>query len=186
MWFLFLDSVPKRWRLKKRRANSWILDRHNRYKGRVSQGIFSRQTVPPPVLPSKTKKFAIGGSRPPSAFKISCPSIPPTIAHTGENSWLAVVDRDLERKGPDLLLEWFTGAREKRLYSRRSRGSVVRTCLFTSASEIRLFDMVSSSSVSLMSSGREPWSDWNFQIAVSSKICKYIHWPKNHPPSIAK
>ena len=41
------------------------------YRKKVDQGIFNRQTVPPPVLPSKTKKFAIGGSRPPSAFKMS-------------------------------------------------------------------------------------------------------------------
>jgi len=41
------------------------------YRKKVDQGMFNRQTVPPPVLPSKTKKFAIGGSRPPSAFKMS-------------------------------------------------------------------------------------------------------------------
>jgi len=59
-------------------------------------GMSKRQTVPPPVFPSNTKKLAIGGSRPPSAFRMSCANIPPTIAHTGENSWPAVVDSDLE------------------------------------------------------------------------------------------
>ena len=61
-----------------------------------SHGMFKRQTVPPPVFPSNMKKLAIGGSRPPSAFRMSCANIPPTIAHTGENSCLAVVDNDLE------------------------------------------------------------------------------------------
>lgn len=60
------------------------------------QGMFIRITVPPPVLPSKTKKFAIGGSRAARALRISCANIPPTIAQTGENSWAAVVDIDLD------------------------------------------------------------------------------------------
>lgn len=48
--------------------------------------MFIRQTVPLPLVPSNTKKLAIGASRAASAFKISCPSIPPITAHTGENS----------------------------------------------------------------------------------------------------
>lgn len=54
--------------------------------------ISNRHTVPEPVLPSKEKKFAIGGSRAANAFKISWANIPPTTAHTGENSCAAVVD----------------------------------------------------------------------------------------------
>lgn len=34
-------------------------------------GMFIRHTVPPPVLPSKVKKFAMGGSRAARAFRIS-------------------------------------------------------------------------------------------------------------------
>lgn len=51
-----------------------------------------RTTVPPPVLPSNVKKFAIGGSRAARAFNMSCASMPPTTAHTGESSCAAVVD----------------------------------------------------------------------------------------------
>ena|ERR1700761_5899530 len=60
-----------------------------------SQGMDMRQTVPAPVLPSNVKKFAIGASRAASVFSISCASIPPTMAQTGENSVFAVSDRDL-------------------------------------------------------------------------------------------
>jgi len=114
---------------------------------KFSHGMFKRQTVPPPVLPSNTKKLAIGGSRPPSALRISCANIPPTIAHTGENSWLAVVDND----------------------SRSSLGALVRTCLFTSASDIREFEMDSSSSVWSRSSGSLLCCDSNCQIAATAK-----------------
>jgi len=58
-------------------------------------GILRRQTVPPPVFPSKAKKFAIGGSRPPRALRMSCPRKPPIIAQTGLNSWLAPFTSDL-------------------------------------------------------------------------------------------
>ena len=50
-----------------------------------------RQTAPPPVLPSNAKKFAMGGSRAARALRMSCASIPPTTAHTGESSYGAVV-----------------------------------------------------------------------------------------------
>ena len=59
-------------------------------------GILRRQTVPPPVFPSKVKKFAIGGSRPPRALRMSCPRKPPIIAQTGLNSWLAPFTSDLQ------------------------------------------------------------------------------------------
>jgi len=62
--------------------------------------IFMRTVVPLPVFPSKVNRLAIGGSRPPKALRMSCPSIPPTIAQTGENSWLAMVASDL-REGTD-------------------------------------------------------------------------------------
>ncbi len=55
-------------------------------------GILMRHTVPPPVLPSKAKKFAIGDSRAASALRISCANIPPTTAQTGDSSCAAVVD----------------------------------------------------------------------------------------------
>ena len=48
--------------------------------------MFIRQTVPLPLVPSNTKKLAIGASRAVSAFRMSCASIPPTTAHTGANS----------------------------------------------------------------------------------------------------
>ena len=54
-----------------------------------------RTTFPAPVLPSNVKKLANGASRTPSAFKISCASIPPTTAQTGANSCVAVVTVDL-------------------------------------------------------------------------------------------
>jgi len=60
----------------------------------------------------------------------------------------------------------------------------VRICLFTSASEMNVFDMVSSSSVWVMSPGRVPWSDWNFQIAVTFN--NMFTDKKNHQPSMAK
>ena len=55
-----------------------------------------RQTVPAPVVPSNTKKLTIGGSRAASALRISCASMPPTTAQTGESSCAAVVARFLE------------------------------------------------------------------------------------------
>lgn len=62
---------------------------------RFAHDILRQQTVPPPVLPSNIKKLAIGGSRPPKAFSMSCPKTPPTIAQTGLNSCLAPLDNDL-------------------------------------------------------------------------------------------
>jgi hypothetical protein len=54
--------------------------------------MFIRQTVPLPVVPSKAKKLAMGGSRAANALRMSCASIPPSTAQTGENSCRAVVD----------------------------------------------------------------------------------------------
>lgn len=65
-------------------------------KNYSDQGMFIRVTVPPPVLPSNAKKLAIGGSRAANALRISCASMPPTMAQTGENSWAAVVANVLE------------------------------------------------------------------------------------------
>lgn len=52
---------------------------------------------PPPVVPSNTNRLDIGDSRALNAFKMSCAKTPPTTAQTGENSWAAVVESDLER-----------------------------------------------------------------------------------------
>lgn len=90
--------------------------------------MFNLQTVPLPVLPSNTKKFAMGRSRPPSAFKISWASIPPTIAHIGENSKQAVVDKDLQRDGVFSQMKRLTET-----HSMRSREAVAKICWFTFA-----------------------------------------------------
>lgn len=58
--------------------------------------MFIPTTVPLLMWPSNTKKFAIGASRAASDLRISCPSIPPTTAQTGENSCAAVVAADLQ------------------------------------------------------------------------------------------
>ena len=89
--------------------------------------MFIRATVAPPIFPSKARKLAIGASRPPRDFNISWPSIPPTMAHTGENSWPAVVERELEGQC-ELGLTLISPT-----YSDRSGGKVVRTCLLTAA-----------------------------------------------------
>lgn len=108
-----------------------------------------RQTVPPPVLPSKKKKLAMGGSRPPSALRMSCASIPPTIAHTGENSWPAVVDIDLEVPCNWIVEAKFPGY----TYSIRERGTLLRTCLLTSPDSSKELAVASNSSACVMSSG---------------------------------
>ena len=48
-------------------------------------------TVPPPRLPSKVKKLAMGGSRAARALRMSCARSPPTTAQTGDSSCAAVV-----------------------------------------------------------------------------------------------
>jgi hypothetical protein len=53
---------------------------------------------PLPVVPSNTNKLEIGDSRALKAFKMSCANAPPTTAQTGENSWAAAVESDLEGK----------------------------------------------------------------------------------------
>ena len=58
--------------------------------------MFMQLTDPCPEFPSKTKKLAIGGSVPESAFRISWASKPPTTAQTGENSCKAVVHNELQ------------------------------------------------------------------------------------------
>jgi hypothetical protein len=82
------------------------------------------------------------------------------------------------------LLEHSAVVRKRCPYSISCRDSLVRTCLFTSASEIRVFNMLSSSSMWLMSQGRASWSDSNFQIAVI--IVNKFTDKENHPPSMAK
>ena len=51
--------------------------------------MFMRHTDPCPVFPSKTNMFVIGCSFLERARSMSCASIPPTTAHTGESSCLA-------------------------------------------------------------------------------------------------
>ena len=57
----------------------------------LNHGIDILTTVPPPRLPSKVKKLAMGGSRAARALRMSCASRPPTTAQTGESSCAAVV-----------------------------------------------------------------------------------------------
>lgn len=122
----------------------------------------NRHTVPPPPFPSKVKKFAIGGSRAASAFRISCANIPPTTAETGENSCAAVVDNILGRCKISVVMQpniW--------TYSMRSCGMVVRTCLFTSALVSRLLAIPCKWLACWISCGRFPWcDDWYSQMAV--------------------
>ena len=65
-------------------------------------GIDILTTVPPPRLPSKVKKFAMGDSRAASAFRMSCASMPPMTAHTGEISCTAVIAIVLHRNIPSV------------------------------------------------------------------------------------
>ncbi len=116
----------------------------------LAHRILKRQTVPPPVFPSKTKKFATGGSRPPRAFRISWPSTPPIIAQTGLNSCLAPFDNDLRRKSG--VSRVFSVTTEE-CYLMRSTGSSRKTCLLTSAVEIRVLAMERTSAAELVSLG---------------------------------
>lgn len=113
-------------------------------------GMFILQTVPEPTLPSKVKKLAMGGSRPAKALRMSCARNPPMMAQTGENSCIAVVERDLEK------YERMIMAGMHKAYSKSSLGTLVMACLFTSASAKRELAVVSSSAVHAVSLGSSP------------------------------
>lgn len=111
-----------------------------------------RQTVPPPVVPSNTKKFTIGDSRAASALRMSCASMPPTTAQTGESSCAAVVARDLKKRQ---IQEYSSDEYTASTHWTFSRGTLGKACLLTSAFARTAFAASSRAGVAPALSGRE-------------------------------
>lgn len=84
-------------------ATKWLIMNTKHYNKIPSHDMDILHTVAPPVFPSKVKKLAIGGSRAASVLRISWANIPPTMAHTGENSCAAVTATDLGERSHEVM-----------------------------------------------------------------------------------
>ena len=133
--------------------------------------MFMRHTEPCPVFPSNTKKFAMGRSRAPSIFRMSWARMPPTMAHTGANSWAATVTIVLfTEKVYRYALQ--IQSLQKKTYSMRSFGTDLMT-LFTSAALNIALAIDSSSAQWLILSGNVLLCrDWNSHSAFTTIISK--------------